>query len=512
MAERSVDIIVVGCGIGGAAVALEAKRHGAEVVIVEKQTPDRHTPNTRLSGGYVMAFTNADSGEKYLRGCSGGLVDDSLLRPMAAGSIDTDIVQWFEKIGVTLTLEDPETWGLSRPHGDQPASWAENPAVAGAEDVRAFSATTTLPAPFKGSGHQYEATGTVDRGEAVYRGYMHALAEAGIEILWGTEPTRLIEDAGRVTGARVRGPEGEYDLFGRQGVVLAAGGFGANPDMIRQYMSVPNTKFYGNPGNDGSGIKLAMSVGSDLVRMNRMVGRAVASFELDDGFDMGFMVILHGGGYVLCDQAGERFADEYSLAQQNHSFYYLLQQLDAEAVSYSRSPSYYIFDERRRAAGPMTYHDRGGAALGIYDWSSDNSKEIASGWIAQGATPGEAARAAGASPEAAVAVDEQVRVYNAAIEAGDPDPQERPDKSRTPLDQPPYYCIPMYCGGPYTVGGPRRDEVGRVLDVFGEPVTGLYSVGEAGQAVGLLYPTSGASITEAVCFGTATGAHLAERA
>jgi hypothetical protein len=418
--------------------------------------------------------------------------------------------KWLEDIGISLTLADTETWGLSRGRG-APATWAEHPYVPGASSVRASQASTTLPAPFVGEGHQMRASGVVTAGEAIYRGLMHAMLASDIEISWGTAPSELIQDAGspgQVRGVYVHGRNGEgSQILARRGVVLAAGGFGANPHMIRQYLAVPNTKFYGNPGNDGSGIKLAMSAGADLVRMNRMVGRGIMAFTLENGQEVGFMVILHGGGYVLCDQSGNRYWDEFDLAQQSHSFYYQMEQFDQELVGYTRSPSYLIFDERRRLAGPMTYHDRGASAFGIYDWSMDNGIEIAAGWIAKGATPGSAAVAAGMADGSNV--DAAVAAYNESIAAGAPDPFGRPAETMIPLNHPPYYCLTLYCGGPYTGGGPRRDALGRVLHVNGQPIPGLFSAGEMGQAVGLLYPTSGASIAEALCLGEITGEFLA---
>ena len=53
------------------AVALAAKRRGAEVLVLEKQRLERHTPNVRLSGGIVMTLTNAAAGAEYLTACSG---------------------------------------------------------------------------------------------------------------------------------------------------------------------------------------------------------------------------------------------------------------------------------------------------------------------------------------------------------------------------------------------------------------------------------------------------------
>jgi succinate dehydrogenase/fumarate reductase flavoprotein subunit len=70
-----------------------------------------------------------------------------------------------------------------------------------------------------------------------------------------------------------------------------------------------------------------------------------------------------------------------------------------------------------------------------------------------------------------------------------------------PLDQPPYYCVPLYPGGSNTSGGPRRDERARVLGVDGEPIPGLLAAGELGSPMALLYPADGSNLSEAMCFG-----------
>lgn len=81
----------------------------------------------------------------------------------------------------------------------------------------------------------------------------------------------------------------------------------------------------------------------------------------------------------------------------------------------------------------------------------------------------------------------------------------RPQTSLVALDSPPYYCVQLHIGGPYTHGGPRRDVLGRVIATDGSAIEGLFSVGEMGQAVGLMYPASGASIAEALCLGELAG-------
>jgi hypothetical protein len=41
--------------------------------------------------------------------------------------------------------------------------------------------------------------------------------------------------------------------------------------------------------------------------------------------------------------------------------------------------------------------------------------------------------------------------------------------------------------------------------IDGAPIAGLFSAGEMGQAVGLMYPASGASLSEALCLGELAG-------
>jgi predicted oxidoreductase len=90
--------------------------------------------------------------------------------------------------------------------------------------------------------------------------------------------------------------------------------------------------------------------------------------------------------------------------------------------------------------------------------------------------------------------------YNRACATGE-DPVGRPPDSLVALDKPPFYCMPLWPGGPNTSGGPRRNEHAEVLDVFGQPIPGLYEAGELGEAVGALYPSNGANISDALCFG-----------
>jgi succinate dehydrogenase/fumarate reductase flavoprotein subunit len=178
---------------------------------------------------------------------------------------------------------------------------------------------------------------------------------------------------------------------------------------------------------------------------------------------------------------------------------------DSHACEYPRIPSYWFFDAKRRGAGPLVSTISGAVGVGLYDWSADNAAEIERGWISRGDTVEEAARAAGVLDPARAAAT--VEAFNEACRVG-VDPLGRPAETLVPLDSPPYYCVPLYPGGSNTCGGPRRDRDGRVIDVFGEPIEGLYAAGELGQPLGLLYPSNGANLSEAFCFGQIAAEHM----
>lgn len=450
-----------------------------------------------------MTLTSANEGAQYLSACAGGLVEEGLFMPWAERAVHLE--RWLADIDVKLILADTATWGLSREEYGADM-WAEHPNLPGSKAVRVWRTATNLLPRLPAHGGMTGDTGLVQGGEAIYRGLMKAVEDNGIEVHWNSRAKSLIVDhsQGRahVRGVRVAvdGSDESEEIIARA-VVIATGGFGGNPEYVRQFLPVPNTRFYGNPDNDGDGLRMAMSVGADLVRMTRMVGRGILSFPVD-GRDIGFLFVMSGGGYVICDQDGSRFADEYEQAQQQHTFYYKLMEFDTHRVKYPRSPSYWIFDERRRKAGPLPFTDRSSVAGGLYDWSQDNQRELEAGWIAQGDTPGAAAAGAGATDPARF--DAEVAAYNEGCRQGK-DVFGRPKSTLIPLDSPPYYCVPLYIGGPYTHGGPRRDLQGRVISTDGEAIPGLFSTGEMGQAVGLMYPASGASIAEALCLGELAG-------
>ena len=504
---EEADIVVVGFGGAGAATAIAAADHGASVIVLEKQPADRHTPSTYMSGGIVMGVSDVERAALYMDRCSGGMIPFAVSRAWAV--MAADLVAWLERIGADLALvkvgegentqfegfDAVEAWTQSRPPSDFDPL------------VRDLSAPATVGALASGMN-----TGEAGRrtGAEYFESLRRVVASRpGIRVLYGCPAARLIQDgAGRVTGVRVTGVRvsgagagagagASVEVRARRGVVLTCGGYEWNDEIKINALKASPIYFYGNPGNTGDGIRMAQAVGADLWHMNQMIGRAIGHFS-EDGREYNFVIGIHPPGYLITDKYGQRFANEVSQAQMKHSFYYELLKYDAEKQEYPRNPCYWVFDERRLSAAPLVSLRSGFVRAGYYDWSPDNSREVAKGWIKKADDVASLGKLAGLADPDALA--ETVARYNAGCAAGS-DEFGRPLDTLVPLDSPPYYCVALYPGGSNTCGGPRRDERARVLDAFGDPIPGLYAAGELGEAVGLLYPANGANLSESICFG-----------
>lgn len=487
--DLEADLVVVGYGGAGAAAAITAADLGAEVIVLEKQPAHRHTPSTRMAN-IIMAANDVEGASRYFDRCAGGMIPAAVSQAWAEKA--ADLPGWFSRVGVEVELQ--------RIRG------AQHPEFEGYESVDVY-----IAAP-PGSGVQIEKrvelTGVPfapSSPRPKQGAYFDALARAvdsrpGIKVLFDAPGRRLIrEPEGPVLGVKAESNGRLLNVRGRRGVVLTCGGFEFDAEMKLNYLKADPMYFYGNPDNTGDGIRMALAAGADLWHMNQMVGRAIGHFELSPSTELNFILSIHPPGYVITDRLGRRFANESEQAAIiKHTFYFRLLEYDVERNIYPRIPCYWIFDRRRAEAGPIAGQYLGGIGTDVYSWSRDNQAEVERGWIGAGSSVREAAATARVEdPHAAAA---SVDAYNEGCRIGR-DVFGRPAETLIPLDQPPFYCVPMYPGGPNTCGGPRRDERARVLDPFGEPIPGLFSAGELGEPIGLLYPSSGSNLSDSICFG-----------
>jgi succinate dehydrogenase/fumarate reductase flavoprotein subunit len=478
-----IDLAIVGYGAAGVAAAITAARRGAKVALIDKQPAHAHYSSTRMSGGLFMGTDDADEATVYLDACSGGMIPIEISRAWAERAVDAQ--EWARSIGIE-TVHMAGGWYPKLPGFE--AIKVFGPLARGVDPATVEFA---LPAPGELA---FKGPLPFGNGQMLHDQLVEAVeAEPNIRAHFGCKAERLIQEAGRITGI-VCSVDGKETVFrSAKGVVLACGGFEQDQDMILNHLKAYPIYFYGSPANTGDGIRMAQAVGADLWHMNQMIGRAVGHFTHPDGREISFNISVNPPGYAIVDKYGQRFANEYLQAISKPNFYYELLHYDADRLEHPRIPAYWIFDKRRIDARPLS-----GGSYGHYAWSKDNRAEIEMGWIKEAASVEEAVRAAGCLDPAAAA--KTIADYNAACASG-VDSLGRPPVSLVPIDQPPFYCVPVYPGGATTNGGPRRDERARILNPYREPIPGLFGAGELGGAIGMLYPSPGANLGEAFAFG-----------
>lgn len=477
------DLIVVGYGAAGVAAAITAARRGARVALIEKQPADAHYSSTRMSGGMFMGATDIEQAVAYLDACSGGMIPSEVSRAWAERAVG--VQDWARSIGIE-SMHAAGGWYPRLPGFESIIVYGPMP-----RGVDPASVDYTLPAPGELA---FKGPVPFGNGQTLHDQLVEAVAaEPNITPFYAHRAERLIQEDGRIVGLTCLAGDEKVTFRSKHGVVLACGGFEQDQEMILNHLKAYPIYFYGAPANTGDGIRMAQAVGAELWHMNQMIGRAVGHFTHPDGREISFNISVNPPGYAIVDKYGRRFANEYLQAVSKPNFYYELLHYDADLLEHPRIPAYWIFDSRRLNARPLS-----GGSYGHYAWSKDNRAEIDMGWIKEADSVEEAARAAGClDPEEAAAT---IAAYNAACASGE-DAHGRPADSLIPIDQPPYYCVPVYPGGATTNGGPRRDAKARILNSFREPIPGLFGAGELGGAIGVLYPSPGANLGEAFAFG-----------
>ena len=294
----------------------------------------------------------------------------------------------------------------------------------------------------------------------------------------------------------------------RKGVVLTCGGFENNQEMIRNYLpGVPYCYTSGSPYNEGDGITMAMSVGADLWHMNNYAGPSMALKvpEIRTSFSM---QALHysketPGGMIVVGPDARRFTDEKYKTRHGKI------PVNGRWLPLATPcPMFLIFDHTMFSAGPLyDKHPSHGWTQIVerYEWSEDNSAELAKGWIRRADSVAALASIVELDPKALV---DSVERWNRHAEAKhDADFGRR--LMMAPIIKAPFYAIELSPSMLNTQGGPRRNEKAQIVRPDGTPIPRLYSAGELGSIYSYLYQGTG-NIGECLAFGRISGRNSAE--
>src|SRR6204780_1494672 len=254
MPNQVADVIVVGAGNAAFCAALAAQEQGAKVVMCEAAPEDESGGNSRFTAGSIRVVYNGVDDIKTL-------VPD--LTPAEVETTDFGTYtadQFFDDMArITQNRADPDLVELLVTKSFDSLNWMREKGIRliPIYGRQAFK----IDGRFKfWGGLTVESVGG---GPGLIAMLTAAASRRGIEVRYRSRALDLLYDGATVGGVRVR-RGGAIEELRAGAVVLACGGFEANPEWRTRYLG-PGwdlAKVRGSRFNTGDGIRMALDIGA----------------------------------------------------------------------------------------------------------------------------------------------------------------------------------------------------------------------------------------------------------
>jgi tricarballylate dehydrogenase len=487
------DVIVVGKGNAALCAALAAREQGARVVMLEAAPVEESGGNSRFAGGVVRFAYDSVEDLKRLTDLTHDEVKNADWGSNTRAEFFDDLFRLTQyrtdsDLSETLVTKSLETLVWLRSKGARfVPNYGRQSGVVGGR--RKFFGR--MPIEVSGGG-----PGLVQ--------YLTQAAEKnGIEIAYETRAVSLLYDGETVSGikAKSRGKPAEFRV---RSVVLACGGFEANPEWRTRYLG-PGwdlVKVRGTRFNVGDGLRMALDIGAcpygnwsgcHAVGWDR---NAPEFGDLNVGDQFEKHSYIFG---ILVNAEGKRFVDE---GLDFHSFTYA--KYGGEVLKQPGQFAWQVFDAKVKDILRPEYR------IKLVTKATANTLEEL------------ARKLEGVNPDGFL---KTVREFNAAVRTDVPFNHTvkdgrcavgiEPPKSNwaNPLDTPPFEAYATTCGITFTFGGLRiNHQTGQVFDLNLIPIPGLYAAGEmVGGLFYFNYP-SGTGLVSGAVFGRIAGTAAAKAA
>lgn len=450
--DQTFDVIVIGSGGAGLAAAVAAAQGGAKTVVLEKMPVSGG--NTRITGG---SFNAVDPEEQKKKG-----IEDSVEKH-AAQTLQAGDYRGNPELVREFTRSAPEA-----------LAWLKSLGVEFA------------PGIYQVYGGLYpRAHNTV---KPFGTGYIDALTEEckklNVPIQLNMTVTKLLREeclAGRITGVEVKDRRGKVRRFRAvKGVVVASGGFAANPQIRSLYdprlLDLPTTN---HKGATGDLLAPAEDVGAQVVGMDFI---QLLPGAASNGRFIGMVSPVES--VIFVNVKGERFVAEDS-------------RRDVVANAILQAPQKIAFGIRD-ADG---YEAMKTGAKKAFDGA------YASGDAFKADTLADLAKQIGVPLEA---LEKSIADYNAAVDSKK-DPMGRKEQMLVQkIGKAPFYAGKLTMAVHHTMGGLAINPQAQVMDRYGKPIPGLYAAGEVTGGIHGTNRVGGNAVAEIFTIGRIAGMNAAK--
>jgi tricarballylate dehydrogenase len=483
---QEYDVIVVGAGNAAFCAALAAQEEGASVLMLEAAPQEESGGNSRFTAGSIRVVYNGVEDIKTL-------VPDLTEAEIATTDFGTYTQEQFfdDMARVTQHRADPDLVELMVTRSFDTLCWMRDKGVRFIPIYgrQAFK----IDGKFKfWGGLTVESVGG---GPGLVNMLTEAAGKRGIELRYQTRALDLLYDGSRIEGVRVRSNEQVSELRGKS-VVLACGGFEANPEWRTRYLG-PGwdlAKVRGSRFNGGDGIRMALSIGASP-RGNwsgcHAVGWEMNAPEFGD-LAVGDQFQKHSYPFaIMVNATGKRFVDEGADFRN-----YTYAKYGRVILEQPNQFAWQIFDQKVKHLQRDEYRIRQ-----ITKVTADTIEELSK--KLDGVDAGQFVKT--------------IAEYNAAVRQDVPFNPNVKDGRRTDglavnksnwantIDQPPYEAYGVTCGITFTFGGLRINNDAEVLNTDFQPIRGLYAAGELVGGIFYFNYPGGSGLISGAVFGKIAG-------
>lgn len=464
MKKMEADVIVVAAGLSGLAASIAAAQEGLSVIALEKSKVTGGAASMGMGPLAIGTRHQANVGynltadEAFLKhmNWSHWMVDARLVYDYYRKSAST--IEWLEDMGVEFVYRNTSMYTPARMRGfaePERCAHAVKPADGGRLGPRVAARMTKI---------------------------MNDTAlDLGVNILLETPGKKLIKEGDRIVGVMAVDANGEEIECRGKAVIIATGGFGDNPTMIKEYTGLTWGKdlfSFRIPGNVGDGIKMAWEVGAARgdIRMDLMyqIPDNMNHFNLEGAFRQPMLWV---------NKLGERFMPEDCLAntcttgnainrQPGHTCFAIM---DSKLLKHYKKHGIDIFGIQ----GPDVFDH--------FDEEAETAIATGYPYFVKADTLEELCEKTGIDLKG---LQETLEVYNDDCDNGGFDSVFNKDrKFMQPVRKGPFYSLQSFPGAYGSFGGIKINYKTEAVDEDGYPIKGLYAVGtDACDIYGDTYP------------------------